>query len=90
MNKLSKFLHNGFLDLENMNSDKISKHFREPPVPEVDLDSRLSDVKNGFHTFQNIKTVANSNFCDDRISKTGRVIFFKCDFDLTLIYEVIQ
>ena len=39
MNKLLKFLHNGFLDLENINSEKISKHFREPPVPEVDLDS---------------------------------------------------
>ena len=39
MNKLLKFLHNGFLDLENINSEKILKHFREPPVPEVDLDS---------------------------------------------------
>ena len=40
MNKLLKFLHNGFLDLENINSEKISKHFREPLVPEVDLDLR--------------------------------------------------
>ena len=32
----------------------------------------------------------NSKFCDDRISKTGQVISFKCDLDLTLIYEVTQ
>ena len=39
---LSRNISNGFLDLENMNTEKISKiHKTEssvPPVPEVDLD----------------------------------------------------
>ena len=32
----------------------------------------------------------NSNFCDDPSSKNGKVMFSKCDLQLTLIYEVIQ
>ena len=37
---------------------------------------------------KNIKTVMNSNFCNGRISKTGKVIFSKSDLGLT--YEVTR
>ena len=65
--------------VSSITSSRLSKHGSSVIMPNMDsLPSK------------NIKIDINSNFCDDRIRKTGQVIFSKCDLDLTFIYEVIQ
>ena len=64
---------------------KLTRLFEVTQILELN-----SNVSNGFLDLENINTIINSNFCDDWISETGQVIFFQCDRDLTLLYEVIQ